>query len=132
MALSQHTWACPIDTVPFAARMLAASFWEVNCVPRSAWSTTPAGEADAGGSGHVERGDDQVGALPLTHGLSEHSARVRIAHGAQVDPALRAPQVGKVRDPHAVSRALVPLAGAVVLMGHWTPPTALAVMRARM
>ena len=54
----------------------------------------------------------------LAHGVSEHSTRVRIAHGAQVDPALGAPQVGKVRDPHPVQGALVPLAGAVVLMGH--------------
>ena len=72
------------------------------------------------------------GALLLAHGVSQDSTRVRIAHGAQVDSALRAPQVGEIRDPHAVSRVLVPLAGAVVLMGHWTPPTALAVMRARM
>lgn len=86
----------------------------------------PTGEAATGGSGHVERGDDQVGALLLAHGLSEHSARVCLAHGAQVDPAVRAAQVGKVRDPHAVSRALVPLVGAVVLMGHRGRPPRLA------
>ena len=72
------------------------------------------------------------GALLLAHGVSQDSTRVRIAHGAQVDSALRAPQVGQVRDPHPVQGTAVPLAGAVVLMGHWTPPTALAVMRARM
>ena len=54
----------------------------------------------------------------LAHGVSEHSARVRIAHGAQVDPALGAAQVGKVRDPHPVQGTLIPLAGAVILMGH--------------
>ena len=48
----------------------------------------PSGEATTGGSGHVERGDDQVGALLLTHGVSQDSTRVRITHGAQVDPAL--------------------------------------------
>ena len=50
--------------------------------------------------------------------------RVCIAHGAWVDPALRAPQVGKVRDPHAVQGALIPLAGAVILMGHRSAPAA--------
>lgn len=47
-----------------------------------------------------------------------------IAHGAQVDPALRAPQVGEIRDPHPVQATLIPLAGAVILMGHWTPSAA--------
>ena len=84
----------------------------------------PCGEAAAGGGGHVERGDDQVGALLLAHGVSQDSTRVRIAHGAQVDPALGAAQVGKVRDPHPVQGALVPLAGAVILMGHRAPPAA--------
>ena len=60
----------------------------------------------------------------LTHGVSQDSTRVRIAHGAQVDPALGAAQVGKVRDPHAVQGALIPLAGAVILMGHRAPPAA--------
>ena len=60
----------------------------------------------------------------LAHGVSEHSTRVRIAHGAQVDPALGAAQVGKVRDPYPVQGALVPLAGAVILMGHRAPPAA--------
>jgi len=49
---------------------------------------------------------------------------VRIAHGAQVDPALGAAQVGKIRDPHPVQATLAPLAGAVVLMGYWTPSAA--------
>ena len=48
-----------------------------------------------GGGGHVECGDDQVGALLLAHGVSQDSTRVRIAHGAQVDPALGAAQVGE-------------------------------------
>ena len=55
----------------------------------------PCREAAAGGGGHVERGDDQVGALLLAHGVSQDSTRVRIAHGAQVDPALGAAQVGE-------------------------------------
>ena len=84
----------------------------------------PSGEAATGGGGHVERGDDQVGALLLAHGVSQDSARVRITHGAQVDPALRAPQVGKVRDPHPVQGTLIPLARAVILMGHRAPPAA--------
>ena len=84
----------------------------------------PCGEGATGGGGHVERGDDQVSALLLTHGVSEHSTRVRITHGAQVDPALGAAQVGKVRDPHPIQGTLIPLAGAVVLMGHRTPPAA--------
>lgn len=50
------------------------------------------GKATTGGSSHVQRGDDQVSALLPTHGISQDPARVRIAHGAQVDPALRAPQ----------------------------------------
>ena len=49
---------------------------------------------------------------------------MRIAHGAQVDPALGAAQVGKIRDPHPVQATLAPLAGAVVLMGYWTPSAA--------
>ena len=84
----------------------------------------PCGEGATGGGGHVERGDDQVGALLLAHGVSQDSARVRIAHGAQVDPALGAPQVGEIRDPHPVQGTVVPLAGAVILMGHRTPPAA--------
>ena len=67
----------------------------------------------------------------LAHGVSEHSTRVCIAHGTQVDPALGAAQVGKVRDPHAVQGTLIPLAGAVVLMGHWTPSAAPSRARAR-
>ena len=54
----------------------------------------------------------------LAHGVSQESTRVRIAHSAQVDPALRAPQVGDIRDPHPVQATLVPLAGAVILMDH--------------
>ena len=49
---------------------------------------------------------------------------MRIAHGAQVDPALRAAQVGDIRDPHPVQGALIPLAHAVIRMGHWTPSAA--------
>ena len=60
----------------------------------------------------------------LAHGVSQDSTRVRIAHGAQVDPALGAAQVGKVRDPHPVQGTLVPLAGAVILMGHRPAPAA--------
>ena len=89
------------------------------------------GKATTGGSSHIQRGDDQVGALLLTHGISEHSTRVRIAHGAQVDPALGAPQVGKVRDPHPIQGALVPLVGAVVFMGYWSPSAAPSWARAR-
>ena len=54
----------------------------------------------------------------LAHGVSQDSTRVRIAHGAQVDPALVAAQVGDIRDPHPVQATLVPLAGAVILMDH--------------
>ena len=60
----------------------------------------------------------------LTHGVSQDSTRVRIAHGTQVDPALGAAQVGKVRDPHPIQGTLIPLARAVILMGHRTPPAA--------
>ena len=60
----------------------------------------------------------------LAHGVSQDSTRVRIAHGAQVDPALGAAQVGKVRDPHPVQGTLIPLAGAVILMGHRPAPAA--------
>lgn len=67
----------------------------------------------------------------LAHGVSEDSARVRIWHGAQVDPALGAAQVGKVRDPHAVQGTAVPLAGAVVLMGHRSAPAAPSWARVR-
>ena len=84
----------------------------------------PCGEGATGGGGYVERGDDQVGALLLAHGVSQDSARVRIAHGAQVDPALGAPQVGEIRDPHPVQGTVVPLAGAVILMGHRPAPAA--------
>lgn len=49
---------------------------------------------------------------------------MRIAQGAQVDPALRTPQVGEIRDPHPVQATLVPLAGAMIFMGHWTPSAA--------
>jgi len=66
----------------------------------------PCGEGATGGGGHVERGDDQVGALLLAHGVSQDSTRVRVTHGAQVDPALRAPQVGEIRDPYPVQVAL--------------------------
>ena len=91
----------------------------------------PSGEATTGGSGHVERGDDQVGALLLAHGVSQDSARVRITHGAQVDPALGAAQVGKVRDPHPIQATLIPLAHAVILMGHRAPPAAPSRARVR-
>ena len=84
----------------------------------------PCGEAATGGGGHVERGDDQVGALLLAHGVSQDSTRVRITHGAQVDPALGAAQVGQIRDPHPVQGTLIPLAHAVILMGHRAPPAA--------
>ncbi len=33
-------------------------------------------------------------------------------------------RAGKVRDPHSVQGALIPLAGAVILMGHRIPPAA--------
>ena len=91
----------------------------------------PTGEAATGGRGHVERADDQVGALLLTHGVSQDLARVRIAYGAQVDPALRAPKVGEIRDPHPVQGTLIPLAGAVILMGNWTPSAAPSWARVR-
>ena len=84
----------------------------------------PCREGTTGGGGHIERGDDQVGALLLAHGVSQDSTRVRIAHGAQVDPALGAAQVGKVRDPHPVQGALIPLASAVILVGYRAPPAA--------
>ena len=60
----------------------------------------------------------------LAHGVSQDSTRVRIAHGAQVDPALGAAQVGKVRDPHPVQATLIPLVGAVILMGPRPAPAA--------
>ena len=49
---------------------------------------------------------------------------MRITHGAQVDPALRAPQIGKVRDPHPIQGALIPPARTVILMGHRGTPAA--------
>ena len=49
---------------------------------------------------------------------------MRIAHGAQVDPALGAAQVGEIRDPHPVQATVIPLAGAVILMDHWNPSAA--------
>ena len=67
----------------------------------------------------------------LAHRVSQDSMRVRIAHGAQVDPALGAAQVGEIRDPHPVQATLIPLAGAVILMGHWTPSAAPGRARAR-
>ena len=91
----------------------------------------PCGEGATGGGGHVERGDDQVGALLLANGVSQDSARVRIAHGAQVDPAVGAAQVGDIRDPHPVQATVIPLAGAVVLIGHCTPSAAPGRARAR-
>ena len=60
----------------------------------------------------------------LAHGVSQDSTRVRIAHGAQVDPALGAAQVGEIRDPHPVQATVIPLAGAVILMDHWNPSAA--------
>ena len=47
----------------------------------------------------------------LAHGVSEHSARVCIAHGAQVDPAVGAARVGDIRDPHPVQATLGPTGG---------------------
>lgn len=72
-----------------------ASFWKVNYVPQSAWGTTPAGEAAAGGWGRVEWDDHQRGALLLARGVSQDWARVHATHGAQVGRALRASQVGE-------------------------------------
>ena len=123
MALSQHTPARPIDTVPWTARMLAASFSEVNYAPRSAWSTAPAGKAPRVVAAMSSAVMTRARVVLLTHGVSQDSTRVRIAHGAQVEPALRAPQVGGIRDPHPVQGTLIPLAGAVIFMGHWTPST---------
>jgi len=82
----------------------------------------PCGEGAAGGGGHVECGDDQVAArswrIPR-HGVSAHRAQ----HTGR--PSLgRSPGRQEVRDPHAVSRALIPLAGAVILMGHGTASAA--------
>ena len=73
----------------------------------------------------------RVHVVLLAHGVSQDTTRVRIAHNARVDPAVGAAQVGKVRDPHAVQGTLIPLAGAVVLMGHWTPSAAPGQARAR-
>ena len=56
---------------------------------------------------------------------------MRIAHGAQVDPDVGAAQVGDIRDPHPVQATLVPLAGAVILMGHRGPSAAPGQARAR-
>ena len=91
----------------------------------------PTVEAAAGGGGHVDCGGDQVGAVLLAHGVSQDTARVRIAHGAQVDPAVGAAQVGDIRDPHPVQATVIPLAGAVVLIGHCTPSAAPGRARAR-
>ena len=48
-----------------------------------------------------------------------------------VDPALGAAQVGEIRDPHPLQATLIPLAGAVILMGNWTPSAAPGQARAR-
>ena len=124
MALSQHTPARPIDTFPWTARMEAASFSEVNCVPRSAWSTTPVGKPPRVVAAMSSAVMTRARVVLLAHGVSQDSARVRIAHGAQVDPALGAPQVGQIRDPHPIQGAFVPLAPAVVFMGHRAAPAA--------
>ena len=50
---------------------------------------------------------------------------------AQVDPALRAPQVGEIRDAHPIQGTLIPLAGAVIFMGHWTSSAAPIRVRVR-
>ena len=52
-------------------------------------------------------------------------------HGAQVDPVLGAAQVGEIRDPHPVQATVIPLAGAVILMGHGTASAAPGQTRAR-
>ena len=70
-------------------------------------------------------------AVLLAHGVSQDSTGVRIAHGAQVDPALGAAQVGDIRDPHAVQATVVPLAGAVILMDHRSASAAPGRARAR-
>ena len=56
---------------------------------------------------------------------------MRIAHGAQVDPAVGAAQVGEIRDPHPLQATVVPLADAVILMGHRGPSAAHGQARAR-
>ena len=100
------------------ARIPVPQVLQMNCVPRSVWSTTPVGKLPRVVAAMSSAVMTRARVVLLAHGVSEHSTRVRIAHGAQVDPALGAAQVGKVRDPHAVQGALVPLAGAVILMGH--------------
>lgn len=72
----------------------------------------PYREDTAGSGGHVERGNDQVSALRLTRGVSQDPTRVRITRGAQVAPALRAPQIGEIRDPYPIQGALIPQARA--------------------
>ena len=67
----------------------------------------------------------------LAHGVSQDSTRVRITHSAQIDPALRAPQVGDIRDPHPIQGTLIPLAHAMILMGHRAPPAAPSWARVR-
>lgn len=119
-----HAPARPIDTLPWTAHMLAASFWEVNCVSRSACNTTPAGKVARVAAAMSSAVMIRARVVLLAHGVSQDSTRVRIWHGAQVDPALRAPQVGDIRDPHPIQGALIPLAPAVILMGHRAPPAA--------
>ena len=106
------------------ARIPVPQVLQMNCVPRSVWSTSPVGKPPRVVAAMPSAVMTRARALLLTHGVSKHSTRVRITHGTQVDPALGAPQVGQIRDPHPIQGTLVPLAGAVILMGHRTPPAA--------
>ena len=87
-------------------------------MPRSVWSTIPAGKPPRVVAAISSAVMTRARVVLLAHGVSQDPTRVRIAHGAQVDPALGAARVGQIRDPHPVQGTLVPLAGAVILMGH--------------
>ena len=113
------------------ARIPVPQLLQMNCVPRSVWSTTPVGKPPRVVAAMSSAVMTRSRVVLLAHGVSQDSARVRIAHGAQVDPALGAAQVGKVRDPHPVQATLIPLAHAVILMGHRAPPAPAAPGRAR-
>ena len=51
---------------------------------------------------HVERSQCQIVAEVLGHRPADHTAREEVEHDAQVEPPLRGPDIGEVRQPDAV------------------------------
>ena len=63
----------------------------------------------AKGHDHDQGVSDEVGAHVVGDGPADHTARVRVDHGRQVEPPFPGPQVGDIAHPDLVQGPGVPL-----------------------